>query len=277
MDTTSGTELNTSAGQPAADPTGATASGPTASATEQASTPSSTPPSQSSEDNFHDLSQYSPEVITAIESAHKNMLADYTRKTQAVASERKQYEQLKGIVDAYNRDPVAFLTNLAQQQGYALTPAQAAQVAAQQQAQAQGDWQPSTWDEVLAKATEAAEAKLAAKYAPIEQMYRQNTAKDIETRLNAIDPEWKTYESQMEATLQKHPSLSGDLEALYELSVPKAVREARATQAAIAKMRNAARLNTAETKSTKTNAAPAPTGKISLEESFARAMAAARG
>ena len=124
---------------------------------------------------------------------------------------------------------------LAAQQGFQLTRAQAAGVAAQQGATPQ-QWEPQTWDEVLSKAEERAEARLMQKLAPIIGNVQQMTAKNIEAQLDGIDPEWRSYENVMKDTLREHPTLVNDVRKLYRLSVPEDVIESRATQSALSRL-----------------------------------------
>jgi hypothetical protein len=75
----------------------------------------------------------------------------------------------------------------------------------------------------------------------------------------------------MEQLLSKHPSLATDLPTLYEMAVPPAIREAKAVQKALAKMKAQAAHASVESKSTKTNTAPAPTRPRTIEEAWALA------
>ena len=66
---------------------------------------------------------------------------------------------------------------------------------------------------------------------------RQLQAQSVEKQLDTIDPMWRRHEEGMQSMMQKHPTLANDISTLYEMSIPAAERESRATQAALAKMR----------------------------------------
>jgi len=65
--------------------------------------------------------------------------------------------------------------------------------------------------------------------ANVQKLQSQN----IETQLDGLDPQWRTYEDSMRDNLKAHPTLVNDVATLYRLSVPQEVVEARATQAAM--------------------------------------------
>lgn len=83
-----------------------------------------------------DLNSLDPNVRSYLEGREREMQADYTRKTQEVAAQRKEAEQALEFINALNTDPqFAYqvhqtLTDALQQQGFSFEQAQ--QIANQQ-------------------------------------------------------------------------------------------------------------------------------------------------
>jgi hypothetical protein len=169
-------------------------------------------------------------------AAYKQMQAAFTKKTQAIKNERQKIE----AYDNFAKDPVGNMQRMAQQYGYSLTRAQAAQ-ALQDQAQTQRqDWEPKTWDEVMDRATTLAREKVLGELQPVMQQLQQMRSQSIERMLDDSVPDWRTYEDEMMTTLKDHPSLVNDPLKLYRLSVPDEVWQSRATQQAMAKLQKKA-------------------------------------
>ena len=218
---------------PAAPDTGTTAEAPevsTGQATRQPSPDTGQAPApQAEEPTFFDPSALSDEL----KPAYKQMQAAFTKKMQGISGERQK-------IEAYNQfmaDPIGQMQRVAQQYGYSLTRAQAAQAINDQQQQAQ-NWEPQTWDEVMTKAEERAEQRIMSKLQPFLGNIQKQTAATIERQLSEIDPQWRTYEDDMRAELQQHPTLVNDVAKLYRLSVPEEVLTSRAVQAALAKFQS---------------------------------------
>lgn len=251
------TGLETTAGQPEAAPTGTTAPESAPVGVEQAPT--------SDESSFFDPNSIDP----ALQPAYKNMQASYTKKMQALAAQRKELEGFSTLKTAFERDPHSVLGNLAQQYGYTLTRAQQQ---AMEEASAP-DWQPQSWDDVLKQAETRAEQRILKTLEPILGTVKTMKAQAVESQLDQIDPMWRDYEDQMTSLLAKHPTLSGDLATLYELSVPAEVRESRAYQKAAARMKKTQALGTVSGQSTKPKTVAAPPKVSSFEEAVAAARA----
>lgn len=179
---------------------------------------------------------------------YKQFQGDYTRKTQAIAEQRKSIEAEAQKVEAYNAfmaNPTGMMQSMAAQYGYNLTPQQAA-AAAETVAQ---NWSPDsgqdpeTWNDVgqymqsvAQKTREDTIREMAGHLQPIVGQV-QNVQRDkIEGMLNEKAPDWKNYEGEMTAMLSKHPSLAKDPLMLYEMSIPPSVRESRATKLALAQL-----------------------------------------
>jgi len=164
-----------------------------------------------------------PELQAQARALKKSLQGAFTKKTQEIAKHRQKIE----AYDAFQRDPVTQIQQMARQMGYSLTRAEA-----QAQVDNQNEWQPQSWDEVLQKA----ESKVMERFAPLltEMQNMKKTA--IETQLTDIDPTWHQYEDTMIQNLSAHPTLAKDPIMLYRLSVPPEVFESRATQKALAKL-----------------------------------------
>jgi hypothetical protein len=184
------------------------------------------------EDSFFD-----PSTIkgTPLENAYKEMQRAWTQKT----TERNQFlEAHKQKVEAYDNfmsDPVSSLKQMASQ--YGLTMAEAKAV---QDAQTNG-WEPQTWDDVLKKARDEATDKVLNDLQPIinqvQQIKRDSIEKSLDSHCqeNGL-PDWRLHEDQMKKVLADHPSMVRDPILLYEMSLPRNVKDARAMQAAMKKM-----------------------------------------
>lgn len=78
-----------------------------------------------------DLNQLPPEARSYVEAREREMQADYTRKTQEVAEQRKEAEQALEFINALNSDPSfalqvhQTLSQALQQQGYSVQEANA--------------------------------------------------------------------------------------------------------------------------------------------------------
>jgi hypothetical protein len=196
-----------------------------------------------------------------LKGAYKQMQAAYTRKSQELARQRQKID----AYDSFSRDPIGSLQQLATQYGMSLTRAEAKQVV--QRAGGDGDeWQPKTWDDVLAKAEERAEARLMQKFAPLMQNVQRMQANSIEQQLDSIDPHWRVYEDDMRRTIQEHPSLVKDVGKLYRLSVPEEVYTSRAVQAAIKKMESKGRQANVGSKTETPRSMPATRKVSSFQE-----------
>lgn len=177
------------------------------------------------EPTFFDPSTLSPELMPG----YKQMQSAFTKKMQALSKDRQK-------IDAYNRfetDPsfqTQVLQQLAAQHGYQLTRKEAQAMV--QQAQ---DWQPQSWEEVMAKAEERAEQRVLERLQPFLGNVQKVTASNIERQLSEIDPQWRTYEDEMRSNLAEHPTLVNNVAKLYRLSVPEEVLTSKAVQQAMAK------------------------------------------
>lgn len=174
--------------------------------------------------------QDKPELM----AAYNEMRAAYTKKTQALSQDRSKID----AYDAFMRDPVAQLKQMASQYGLEIAP-----VGQRQQAQGQeaGEWEPKSWQEIFDRAKQEVYKELMPQLQPVFKGVQEVTAANIEKQLDTLDPQWRLYEDEMRANMQAHPSLVKDIGKLYRLSVPEEVLNSRATQAALRKLEEKAK------------------------------------
>lgn len=232
-------------------------------ATQTASQPESgTTASKDSSESFFDPTDLSPELMPA----YKQMQAAFTKKTQAIAKDRKAIEEYRQIM----ADPHGALRRYAEAYGYQLTPAQQAAAA---KAEA-SEWQPQTWDEVIARTKEETRKELLQQFAPVIDEVRNVKRTQIERTLDEADPEWRQYEDDMQSLLAEHPSLAKDPGKLLRLAIPSEVLETRAYQRALKKLQ--AKTDAAQTVSGGSSTARKSVQKSSGPMTFQEAFEAAR-
>lgn len=242
-----GTEVTE--GQAGADSVGTTADAPggnEGSSVGSAQTTGNGPGADAIESFFDPASiQDKPELL----AAYKQMQASYTKRMQDMARHRTKID----AYDRFERDPMGTMQQLAAQYGFQLV----------QRGQDQPkDWNPQSWDEVMAEAEKRVLQKMQPVLGELKELKKQN----IETYLDSKYTDWRTYETDMMDLLKEHPSLVKDPDKLYRLAVPSEVLEARAAKAALQKLRgtsdNAQVSGGTTTKQTTTE----PTGPLSFEQ-----------
>lgn len=212
-------------------------------------------------------------VQQQVNALHKQLLADYTKKTQSVSEIRKQADAYK----AFQQDPHGTLQQVAKQLGYELSkPGQGAN----NDPAGNGKWSPDngdpqSWQDVVGYISQSIEGKFNQMLNPVLSEFQTVKRQSIESQLSEIDPSWKTYEDQMKDNLTKHPSMANDPATLYRISVPPEVLESRATQRALKKMEDKAKGGQLSGAST-TNQRPRPGGEPDKPLSFADAVTFAR-
>lgn len=180
-----------------------------------------TGPDSSADTSFFDPKSVPEELLPA----YKQMQGAFTKKMQAFNADKDK-------IDAYNQfasDPLGTLRQLATQYGFSLTQGQAAPASGE-------DWEPKTWDDVMAKATQTAQEKIMEQLGPVLNEVKQIKKTSLESQLDSLDPQWRVYEDDMMQNLQAHPTLVSSPDMLYRMSVPAEVIEARATQRALNKL-----------------------------------------
>ena len=225
------------------------------------------PPAQPFDENF-DPKTLPPEL----QAGYKQMHGAFTKRMQAMSQDRELLDQAKRFV----ADPITGMQQMARQYGYQLTRPEAAAALAQQQAPQQWDPRsgeaPPDWDTVLSAAEKRAEERLMQRFGPVIENVQKLQAKNIESQLDSLDPQWRVHEDAMRDNLKAHPTLVNDVATLYRLSVPQDVVEARATQAALNRMQKTTASARVSGTSSARSASPAPREV----KTFADAVEAAR-
>lgn len=225
----------------------------------QVNTDQTTTSGTEAEETFFDPTQVSEEL----KPAYKLMQRAFSEKTQQLSAGKQKVE----MYDRFMQNPVGMIRQLASQ--YGMTIAEATAAATQQQ---NGQWTPQTWEEVVQKVTEKAkeEAKreLLGDLQPLVREVQETKKTQIEKMLDENAPDWKLYEDKMTENLQKHPTLSSDPLLLYEVSLPRNVRESRATQAALKKIESKAKSSQVSGGSMTSNASDTPSGPLSFQQAY---------
>lgn len=239
-----------------ADSTGTTAAAPQGSEGQSAARAqtTSTGPESGTESFFDPKSiEDKPELL----SAYKQMQASYTKKSQKFKDLQKKIDAF----EAYERDPQGTVKQLAAQYGYNLV---------QRDPKGEQDDNPKTWADVYAKAKKEVLKELEPMLGQVRELKQQNVEQYLDNKFT----DWRTYEDDMLGLLQKHPSLATDPDKLYRLAVPEEVWEARATKAAMAKLKNTSdngAISGASTTSKQT--ANEPTGPLTFQQAVEVAKA----
>lgn len=221
---------------------------------------------QAEEPTFFDPST----VPEELKPAYKQMQSAFTKKMQGLSGSKQKIE----AYDQFMADPVGQMQQVAKQYGYNLTRAEAAQaMQGQQQGQPQQNWEPQSWDEVMSVAEQRAEQRIMAKLQPFLGNVQKVTSQTIERQLSEIDPEWRKYEDDMRAKLQKHPTMVNDVDELYRMSVPQEVLNSRAVQTALAKFQSKADQAKVSGTTRTSHASPATPDITKLKDSDAFDMA----
>lgn len=256
-------------GEAGAEPTGTTASATDGQANGQSGAPVQTTGSgtEQSGESFFDYESIrgKPEL----EGIYKEMQRGLTAKSEvykAGADKIRQYDQIMS-------DPMTAVRQYAQQNGYQMV---------QGQPQAADDGKPRTynsWEEVEAAADERADKRFQEKFGPMFSEMQNMKQQNVEQSLDNSHPDWRTYEDQMMAKLQAHPSLVNDPDMLYRMSVPQSVLDARANKAALARIQGTTESGKVQGQSTTTQQATAPVAATSFDDAvkIAKASLKSRG
>lgn len=173
------------------------------------------------------------DVPDELQGAYKNMQAAFTRRMQGVRDSRQKVL----AYDAFVSDPHGALRQMAQQYGYTLGQAGQTQPQSPADQSVNPEWQPNTWEEVIARAKQDAFDSVMEQMRPVLSEVQTLRKSHIESQLDSHMPDWREYEEQIEGVLQAHPSLASDPVALARLALPDEVVQSRATQAALKKLR----------------------------------------
>ena len=208
------------------------------------------------------------------------MQGAFTKKAQDLAKQRQAHTQKVQAYDQFMANPVENIMRMGAQYGLHLTPAQAQQVAnQQQQAAVNPEWTPNTWEEVFAKSGEFVKPTIESllkehltpyqqKIAALEQEISEVRASKVKKQLNEIDPNWQMYEDEMRQVLEQIPQLANDIPKLYKLAVPQEVLESKATQAALRRYEEKVQAAKVESSGSTKQSGPVKPGKMSFDEAF---------
>lgn len=241
------TELST--GQAEADSPGTTADAPSANAgnSEGHTQTTASGPGEAMESFFDPSSiKGKPEL----ESAYKQMQSAFTKRMQETAAHRSKIE----AYDRFQQNPVETMQQLAASLGYKMVQGGTEQPK---------DWNPQSWDDVMAEAEKRVLKKMEPVYGELRQLKKQS----VEGYLDSNYADWRTYEDDMLKALQTHPSLANDPDALYRLAVPSEVWEARAMKTAMQKLKTSGDAATVQggNKTTRPTTSE-PTGPLTFDQ-----------
>ena len=257
-------ELETSEGQVDADLKEVTADAPGSSKEQSVALSQTTDPGPGSGDVESFFDPKSIEGKPELETAYKQMQGEFTKRLQGISQNQTK-------IDAYNAfeaDPLGYTQNLARQYGWSLIKG------GSDPNQANGEFSPSTWADVEKHFLDKARQEQKKENQPLVKEVQSLKRQNVEAQLDRDYPDWRTYESQMSETLQRHPTLVNDTEALYNLSVPKALIEQRATQAALAKVKGSTvNALVSDNKTTSIPTTDKPTKALTFEEAVTFAKA----
>lgn len=230
----------------------------------------------SHEDTFFDPNN----VPEELRGAYKQMQGAFTKKTQAIAEQRKKVE----AYDSFMSDPIGQMQQMAKEYGYSISRGEAANLQAQQQQQEAipEDWQPNSWNEVMDQMEQRAISKVMDQLSPVLSEVQKIKQGSIEQHLDSVNPEWRQYEDEMTSLLQQHPTMASNPDMLLKMVIPDDVVEARATQRALQKLQNkgnVAQAGGVGSQTPRTVSAETPNKPLSFEEavSFAKQQLAKKG
>lgn len=259
------TEPVNAGGQAQADPSGTTVAAPaqvTASGGQTQTTGNG--PGAVAEESFFD--PRSIEGKPELQAAYRQMQGEFTKRMQKF---RAQDQDLQ-LVQRFRANPYETMQQIAQQYGYRVLQGQG------QENQIPADFNPQNWDDVVKFVRDQVKRE---ELTPLVNEVRNLKKQNIEQQLDAQFPDWRTYEPDMLDTLGKHPTLVNDPATLYRMSVPASVLEARATKAAMDKLRSsteAAQVSGATT-TKQTSSAPKKFKSIAEAAAWAREDLQSRG
>jgi hypothetical protein len=256
------TETTTAGGQATTDSPGTTVNAPNGDAGTSVSSAQTTgngPVADAIESFFDPASiKGKPEL----ESAYKQMQGSYSKRMQEMAKHRPKID----AYDRFEKDPLGTMRQLATQFGYQLVQ-QGQDPAAQEKTF-------NSWDDVEKHFFDKFQREA---LNPVVNEVRSLKKQSIEMQLDKDYPDWRTYEHEMMETLQKHPTLVSDHATLYRMSVPASVLEARATKAAMEKLKGTTVSAQVSGGTTVRQTTQAPSGPLTFQQAYDAAKAKLAG
>ena len=255
-------ELEQSEGQVESAPGDGQAESTSESGVEQSVAPSQTTsdgPDAGGVEEFFDPKDV---IGTPNEAGYKQMQGEFTKRMQGISEQQTKID----AYDAFMRNPQAAAQQLAQQYGLNIVQADPNKPGE--------DWSPKTWDEVMDRATAQARDEVRQEFEPLTNEVRDLKRQNVETYFDSNHPDWRTYESSMVENLSRYPQMANDPDTLYRVSVPPEILEARATKAALKKLKGEG--ESAAVSGNKTTSVPTttkPGSPISIDDAFKLAKA----
>jgi hypothetical protein len=252
-------------GQAGAASAGTTATAPEGSAGQSVSSGTqitNTGPDQGAIESFFDPK--SLDGKPELQAAYKQMQGAFTKRMQEFAKHNEDID----LVKQFRQNPVATLQQLNSAYGLQYVP----------RGQDQSVEQPefNSWDDVKSHFFAEFKKEMAPVFNEVKSLKKQN----IETYLDNHHSDWRNYETEMMGILKEHPSLVGNPDMLYRMAVPPQVLEARATQAALQKIKTSGEASQVSGGSTTTKQpSQKPTGPLSFNQAveFAKSQLASKG
>jgi hypothetical protein len=192
------------------------------------------------------------------------MQAAWTKKNQGIKASQQKLDQY----DQFMRDPIGSAQQVLSSLGYQVVQRDPA-------AKKDGNgkdqpWAPNSWDDVMAEAKRQVLGELKPFFKEVDHVKQQS----MEARLDRDYPDWRTYEDGMVGLLKSHPTLAHDPDTLYRMAVPSEVLEARATKAALAKLKNGSdNAQVSGQSATTRQVNQKPEGKLTLNQAYEAARA----
>jgi hypothetical protein len=188
---------------------------------QSAATNQTTSDGTGTEATFFDPNGLAPELL----DQYKEMQRAFTKKTTAYSKDKHKVE----AYNAFERDPLGTMAQLARQYGYSVIQGQ------QQQADGK-PWEPQNWDEVTSRIKTEARNELLHELQPLLSEVKNLKERSTEQYMDANYPDWRKYEEDMRDLMTKHPTLAKDPDILYRMALPAGVIESRATKKALNKL-----------------------------------------
>jgi hypothetical protein len=216
-------------------------------------------PGKGTEETF--LSTFDPKDLDGkpdLQKAYKQMLGDYRKKTDAVKGREKHLAEY----DEFMKDPISSASRYLSQKGYKV-------VQGDPDAKDDKPWEPKTWGDVQELIQKEAARIANTQTRPLQNEVKKLTQQSIEARLDNDHSDWRSYEYKMVANLQAHPTLAQDPDLLYDISIPREVREQRAYKRALEKIKSegdSASVSGASNRPASTS--KRPEGKLTLDQAW---------
>lgn len=263
-------EPNGTEGQAAAADTGdagTTVAAPGGESGQSAGTGDTTPSGHRTETQNGESTFFDPKSLDGkpeLQAAYKQMQGKFTKAMQGI---RGQEQQLQ-LVKQFEADPVGTIRRLAPQYGVSIVDGQPPQ---QQNGQ---PFQPKNWEDVVSHIRSEVMSELNEQYQPLVGAVKDLKQQNIEQYFDSNHADWRTYEQEMIENLQAHPTLANDPDRLYEMSVPREVRDARAMEAALKKLKGETESSRVSGSKTATHVThDQPKGKLSFNDAVKYAKA----